>query len=244
MSKKTVLITGASRGIGRETAIAFANNNYNVVVNCKKSADDLFELKEYIEKEFKTDCLALISDVSKYEEVEKMYKEIDKRFGTLDVLVNNAGISHIGLLEDMSFQKWSNVIETNLNSVFNCSKLAIPYMIKKKSGRIINVSSVWGIYGASCEVAYSASKGGINAFTKALAKELAPSNINVNAIAFGVIDTEMNRCFSEEERAALANEIGCGRFGTCAEAADIIIDLANNHNYLTGQVIQFDGGWI
>ncbi len=150
----------------------------------------------------------------------------------------------MGLLEDMTIEEWNNVINTNLTSVFNCSKLAIPYMVNNKSGKIINISSVWGICGASCEVAYSASKGGVNAFTKALGKELAPSNIQVNAIACGVIDTSMNRFLEEDDRASLIEEIPADRIAKPEEVANFVYDLSVGHSYLTSQVIQFDGGWM
>lgn len=243
MKRKTVLITGASRGIGAACAVKFAQNNYNVVINCKNSIEQLNILRDNLKKEYNIDCLAVKADVGSYEDVINMFDLINERFGGVDVLINNAGIAHIGLLSDMTIDEWNNVINTNLTSVFNCCKAVIPYMVHNKNGRIINVSSIWGVSGASCEVAYSASKGGINSFTKALAKELAPSGISVNAVAFGVIDTEMNMCFSKEERADLAQEIAIGRFGTTLEAAEFIFDLAGKHIYLTGQIIGFDGGF-
>ena len=172
-----------------------------------------------------------------------MFEETKETFGGIDIVINNAGISHIGLLSDMSAEEWHNLLDINLSSVFYTSKLAIPYMLSKQAGKIINISSVWGNVGASCEVAYSASKGGMNTLTKALAKELAPSNIQVNAVACGCIDTEMNQCFSEEERQDLMNEIPAGRFGKTEEVAELVFTLAHNHNYLTGQIIAFDGGW-
>jgi len=162
----------------------------------------------------------------------------------LDILINNAGISYIGLFTEMTPDDWRKVIDTNLTSVFNCCRLASPSMIARKSGKIINISSVWGSVGASCEVAYSASKGGINAFTKALAKELAPSNIQVNAVACGVIDTEMNRCFTEEDKQALIEEIPANRMGRSDEVAELVYQLTTGNEYLTGQIIHLDGGWI
>ena len=164
--------------------------------------------------------------------------------GQIDVLIHNAGISHIGLLSDMTLEEWWRVIDTNLNSCFYLSHELIPQMVHRKEGKLLFVSSVWGNVGASMEVAYSASKGGINSFTRALAKELAPSNIQVNAVAFGVIDTQMNQCFSEEERRALKEEIPADRMGTCAEAAEMISQVLHSPAYLTGQVITMDGGWI
>lgn len=173
-----------------------------------------------------------------------MFEEICALGESIDILINNAGISHIGLLQDMSIEEWNQVLNTNLTSAFSCSKYAIPDMITRKQGKIINISSVWGCSGASCEVAYSASKGGLNLFTQALAKELAPSNIQVNAIACGCIDTQMNACFSEEERATLTDEIPAGRFGMPEEVASLVLTLAEGNEYLTGQIITLDGGWI
>lgn len=241
---QTILVTGASRGIGRAIATAFAKKGCRLVITCSKSKEQLFALKEYFEKEFHIDVLASVGDIGDFSYVEKLFAETEARFGGVDVLVNNAGISHIGLLSDMSIDEWNRIVATNLTSVFSTCKLATPYMVRKKCGKIINISSVWGNVGASCEVAYSACKGGMNAFTKALAKELAPSDIQVNAIACGVIDTEMNACFSEEERAQLAEEIPAGRFGSPEEVAELVLQLAEGHNYLTGQIITFDGGWL
>lgn len=241
---KTVLITGASRGIGAAAATAFAEKGYRLIITCSKSQEQLLALKSSLEERFHTEILASVGDIADYSYVEALFAQITARFGGIDVLVNNAGISHIGLLGDMSIEEWNHIVSTNLTSVFSTSKLAIPYMVHQKSGKIINISSVWGNVGASCEVAYSACKGGMNAFTKALAKELAPSNIQVNAVACGVIDTQMNACFSEEERRELEEEIPAGRFGSPAEAASLILQLASGNDYLTGQIITLDGGWI
>ena len=175
---------------------------------------------------------------------EELFGKIRTQFGGIDVLVNNAGISYIGLLQDMSSQDWERMLCTNLTSVFNCCKLAIPYMLQQKQGKIINISSVWGVVGASCETAYSATKGGINALTRALAKELAPSNIQVNAVACGAIDTEMNQWMEEDELISLVEEIPSGRLGKAEEVADLVYHLGYKESYLTGQVIGLDGGWI
>ncbi len=188
-------------------------------------------------------CLPLVGDVSDEEFVEQAFGEIQQKFGMADILINNAGISHVGLLTDMSLEEWNRVLQVNLTSMFCCCKHAIPPMVHEKSGRILNISSVWGNVGASCEVAYSASKGGVNGFTRALAKELGPSGITVNAIACGVIDTRMNRCFSEDERRQISEEIPVGRFGLPQEAASLALSLVNAPDYLTGQVITLDGGW-
>lgn len=242
--KKTVLVTGASRGIGRSIATAFAKEGYNLVITCSKSETELFSLKHQLEKNYSIDVMVSVGDIASYTYLENLFDRINERFRGIDILVNNAGISYIGLLSDMSIQDWNRLVNTNLTSAFATCKLSIPYMLHQKYGKIINISSVWGIAGASCEVAYSACKGGLNAFTKALAKELAPSNIQVNAIACGVIDTQMNACFSVEERQALTQEIPAGRFGTPDEVADFAVQLVTGNSYLTGQIITLDGGWL
>ena len=241
--KSTVLITGASRGIGKAIAIRFAQKGFSLVINCSKSAEALAELKKDLEENYHVPVLASVGNIGNYNYVQQLFDEIKNEFGGADIVINNAGISHIGLLSDMTPEEWSHLLDVNLSSIFYTSKLAIPYMLSKGQGKIINISSVWGNVGASCEVAYSASKGGMNSFTKALAKELAPSNIQVNAIACGCIDTEMNQCFSEEERQVLMNEIPAGRFGTPEEVAALVDTFVEKHNYLTGQIISLDGGW-
>lgn len=243
MNQKVVLVTGASRGIGRAIALTFARNGYHVIINCLKSVDALTDLEQKISA-LGVRCKSFVGDVGNPSFVEFMFRSVEKEFGTLDVLINNAGISYIGLLTDMTPADWKMVMDTNLSSVFYCCSKAIPMMLQKKSGRIINISSMWGTCGASCEVAYSASKGGMDAFTKALAKELAPSGITVNAIACGIIDTEMNRCFSEEELESMAEEIPIGRFGAPEEVADFALQIAKGSSYLTGQVIHLDGGYL
>lgn len=240
MMRKHVLITGASRGIGRACARRFAQEGYDLTLTCLHSKDKLLTLQEELTSAYHIRCRSAVCDAGGADDVAALFREID----TLDVLINNAGISHIGLLQDMSPQEWNRVLSTNLTSCFYTAKYAIPLMLAKGSGRIINVSSVWGSTGASMEVAYSASKGGVNAFTKALAKELAPSNIQVNAAAFGVIDTEMNHCFSKEELDALKAEIPSDRIGTCEEAAQLLLLLAQAPSYLTGQIVTMDGGWL
>lgn len=240
---RKVLITGASRGIGKSIAKAFALEKDQLFLTCRN--DNSFEELKLFSRELeelngvKVSCFKC--DCGDYEAVKKMFESISD----IDIVVNNAGIAWMGLLTDMEPAEWQNVISTNLNSLFNTSKFAIPMMVKKQSGRIINISSVWGNVGASCEVAYSASKGGVNSFTRALAKELAPSNIQVNAIACGVIDTDMNRKhLSEEDLEELKEEIPMDRLGSPDEIAKAVLDLAKAPNYLTGQVITIDGGWI
>lgn len=244
MDKKTVLITGSSRGIGRSIALAFAKEGYHIFLNCNNSVIELDGVRSEIEALPDASCDIVIGNVGNPEAVSEMFKKIYKKCDSLDVLINNAGISHIGLMSEMTDKEWNRVIQTNLSSVFYCSRAAIPKMVSKKSGKIINISSMWGTSGASCEVAYSASKAGVHGLTKALAKELAPSNIQVNALACGVIDTAMNQQLSEEERLTLEIEIPAGRFGTTEEVAQVVLQLANAPSYLTGQIVGIDGGFL
>lgn len=244
MKAKCIWITGASRGIGAAIARKFAREGWNLALTCIHSKEKLLSLKEELEHTYHITCYTFVGDMGDYETVQACLQGILETFGHVDVLVNNAGISHIGLFTDLTPEEWQKILQTNLTSVFYCSKLALPSMLQKKSGHIINVSSVWGCVGASCEVAYSATKGGINALTQALAKELAPSGISVNAIACGAIDTDMNSCFSKEERAELEEEIPAGRFGMPEEVADLAWKLSQSSSYLTGQIIRLDGGWI
>lgn len=242
--KQVALITGASRGIGAAIAEAFAGNGYHLALCCHKSTEQLHALSEKLSRTYRIQIRCFVGDVGDCEFVQDMISATMEEFGQIDVLINNAGISYIGLLTDMSVDDWNRIVATNLSSAFLTSRLCVPQMVARKSGHIINISSVWGSVGASCEVAYSACKGGIHAFTKALGKELAPSGITVNAIACGVIDTDMNRCFSEEEREALIQEIPAGRMGSPAEVAQLTLTLCSGHSYLTGQVITLDGGWV
>ena len=244
MERKTACITGASRGIGRALAAAFAAQGYYLFLTCRKNEALLLELKKELEHSFGIHCRTFAADAADAFRMEQVFSQIGRETDGLNVLVNNAGISWHGLLTDMTPQEWDRLIRTNLSSVFYTSRMAIPLMLQRHVGKILNISSVWGVAGASCEVAYSASKGGVNAFTKALAKELAPSNIQVNAIACGVIDTEMNGFLSAEERAALTEEIPAGRFAEPQEVAELAVSLCSGHNYLTGQIITLDGGWI
>lgn len=243
MDTKTVFISGASRGIGKAAALRFASEGCRLILNCKSSKEELEKLRYYIEETHHVICECAVFDIGDYDLTKRLFSKIENNYGGLDILINNAGISHIGLLTDMKKTEWDALLQTNVTSVFNCCKFAAPSMIRKQNGKIINISSVWGNIGASCEVAYSASKGAVNSFTKALAKELAPSNIQVNAIAFGAIDTEMNHFLSEEERTLLIDEIPAGRIASAEEAADYIYQVAHAPSYLTGQIITFDGGW-
>lgn len=243
MRRKNALITGASRGIGRACALELARRGCNVALNCLKNRDGLRET-EALAAEFGVRTVTVPADVGDFGAVSAMFSRIEQELGPIDILVNNAGISYVGLLTDMAPEEWNRILAVNLSSVFHCCKLAIPRMVSQKSGVILNISSVWGVSGASCEAAYSASKGGMNALTQALAKELAPSGIRVNAIACGAVDTDMNRCFSPEELALLADEIPAGRLAAPEEVGLLAADLALSHPYLTGQIIRLDGGWI
>ena len=242
MAKKIVLITGASRGIGKAIAVKFAKKGYNVIINCAHREQELLQAQKEIES-YQVSCTAFLGDMGDFNICEQLFTLIRKQYGGLDVLVNNAGISYIGLLQDMNSADWDRIFNTNLTSVFNCCKLAIPMMLEQQQGKIVNISSVWGEVGASCEVAYSATKGGVNAFTKALAKELAPSNIQVNAVACGAIDTEMNQWMEEDVLIGLVEGIPTGRLGRAEEVADLVYHLGYKNAYLTGQVIGLDGGW-
>lgn len=242
--KQTALITGASRGIGAALAETFARAGYQLTLCCQHSEEKLMTLSKRLQEQYHTTVLVRIGDVGDYAFVKTMVDATLEAFGVIDVLINNAGISYIGLLTDMSIEDWNRIVATNLTSVFSTCRCVVPSMVHNKRGRIINISSVWGNVGASCEVAYSACKGGINSFTRALGKELAPSQITVNAIACGVIDTDMNRCFSEEERADLIAEIPAERMGRPEEVAELAFSIACGHAYLNGQIITLDGGWI
>lgn len=242
--KQTALITGASRGIGAALAETFARAGYQLTLCCQHSEEKLMTLASRLQEQYHTTVLVRIGDVGDYAFVKTMVDATLEAFGAIDVLINNAGISYIGLLTDMSIEDWNRIVATNLTSVFSTCRCVVPSMVHNKRGRIINISSVWGNVGASCEVAYSACKGGINSFTRALGKELAPSQITVNAIACGVIDTDMNRCFSEEERAELIAEIPAERMGRPEEVAELALSIASGHAYLNGQIITLDGGWI
>ena len=238
--RKKALITGASRGIGAAIADMLAKEGYDLVITCKNSKESLERQAGQLRGDYGVCCEAILCDASDPEQVDAMLGQI----GNVDILVNNAAVSYVGLLTDMSVEKWREVLDTNLSSLFYTCRGVLPGMVRRKKGKIVNISSVWGAVGASMEVAYSASKGGVNSFTRALAKELAPSNIQVNAAAFGVIDTQMNRCFSQEERAALVEEIPADRMGTAAEAARLVGQILHMPDYFTGQVVTMDGGWI
>lgn len=237
---KTIIVTGGSRGIGRAIVEKFANENYNVILNYNKSEFAALDIaKQYKNVEtFK-------ADVSKPKDVEAMINFAENKFGHIDVLINNAGISSTGLLQDLSLEEWNKLFETNVTGTFLVTREVLPRMISKKSGKIINISSVWGIVGASMEVAYSASKAAIIGFTKALAKEVGPSNITVNAIAPGIVMTDMVSNLSVEEFEQIRMDIPLGRIGSTEDIANTAFYLASDEaNYMTGQIISPNGGWV
>lgn len=244
LSGKVVLISGASRGIGRGIALEFAKESANVIINYKDDYESANNTKRYIE-DLGGYGYIIKGDISSYEECRKMVNEVLYKFGRIDVLVNNAGISLINVFSFCTENDFDNILGTNLKGTLNLTHNVIKHMIERKTGSIINISSMWGEVGASCEVLYSTSKGGINAFTKALGKELAPSNIRVNAICPGVIDTEMNDCFSQEEKESLLEDIPMGRMGSAEEIGKIAVFLSKDESsYITSQIIRVDGGFI
>lgn len=236
---KYALVTGASRGIGLAIAESLAKEGCHLYLTCRHSAKELSGLANRLTAQYFVPCTPIIADMGNPDDVDRLFTQISR----LDILVNNAGISYVGLLHEMSVEDWQEVMHTNLDALFYTCRHAIPLMLQNHSGRIINISSVWGNVGASMETAYSASKGGVNSFTKALAKELAPNGIQVNAIACGVIDTDMNKCFSVEDMDALRLEIPADRIGQPSEVAQMAISLLHAPQYLTGQIITLDGGW-
>lgn len=241
---KVALVTGGSRGIGADISKTLATGGYKVYVNYNKSKAQAVSLCSEL-NESGGIAIPIFADVSKESDVINMFSEINKNGDSVSLLVNNAGISHIGLFTELTLEQYNNIFDTNMKSVFLCSKIAALDMINKKSGKIINISSIWGIKGASCEAAYSASKAAVIGFTKAIAAELAPSGITVNAIAPGVIDTDMNKNLSEEDFNILKKEIPLGEIGKPADISSIVLFLASkNADYITGQVINASGGMI
>ena len=244
LTGKVILVTGASRGIGRAIALELSKQGASIAINCskdvegaKKTLDEIISNGGYGK--------IYIKDISKAINCKELIQDVIKTFGKVDILVNNAGRSKVGLLMDCEDEDIEELINTNLLGAMYLSKYALNHMISKGYGNIINISSIWGETGASCEVVYSTTKGGLNLFTKSLAKEVAPFGIRVNAIAPGVINTEMNSFLSEDEKMKLIEEIPMGRFGNGDEVANTVVFLCQNHiSYLTGQIIKIDGGFL
>ena len=237
---KTVLITGGSRGIGKAMVYAFARAGYNVLLNFNKSES----LANEIASEF-NNVKVYGADVGNQENVLHMVNYAKENFGGIDILINNAGIACNGLFQDLQQDEWNRLINTNLTGVYNCTKAVLPDMIAKKQGKIINISSIWGMVGASNEVAYSASKAGVIGLTKALAKEVGPSNIQVNCIAPGIVMTDMISDYSLDELNAITDQIPLGRIGSTNDIADLALFLASDSaNYITGQIFSPNGGWV
>lgn len=236
---KTVLITGASRGIGAATAEIFSDNGYNVIINYNKNHERAKQIAS------KTGGNLIQADVSDIAQTEKMIDSIISEYGKIDVLVNNAGISVTGTFDSISDEDARRLFDVNIFGTFNCTKLVLPHMLHRKYGKIINVSSMWGQVGASCEVHYSASKSAVIGFTKALAKEVGPSGITVNCVSPGFISTDMTACYTKEEVNAICEEIPVGRTGSPYEVAQAVFYLASEQAaYITGQVLGINGGMI
>lgn len=240
---KTVVVTGASKGIGRAVAKEFANNGYNVVICYNHSVSAAQELLAEVSEIAR--AIAVRVDVSKEDEVQNMIDITKKTFGTIDVLVNCAGVSDTSLLIDSTKEDYDFVFDTNMRGTYNTCKLVGREMLSNQSGKIINISSIWGLLGGSCESVYSASKGAIIAFTKALAKEFGPNGINVNAVAPGFIQTDMTKNVTEEIRQEIMDNSALGRLGTPEDVAGVVLFLASEKsNFITGQVVSVDGGWL
>lgn len=238
---KTIIVTGGSRGIGAEIVKLLAKEGYQVVLNYNQSKKQAEQIQKELKQEGKN-IEIFKADVSKREEVKKLIEYTIEKFTTIDVLINNAGIAQTKLFTNITDEDWNNIIQTNLTSTFYCTQEALPVMLANKKGCIINISSIWGVTGGSCEVAYSVTKAGIDGMTKALAKELGLSNIRVNSIAPGVIDTDMNKNVTKEEWEELKNEIPLNKIGKAIDIAKCAKWLIEDE-YTTGQVISVNGGW-
>lgn len=241
---KVALITGATRGIGKQIAIKLAKEGYDIAINYRKENEELTNTKAEIEKN-NVKCLVAQGDVSNFDDTKRFVDEVINEFGAIDVLVNNAGITKDMLILRMQKEDFESVINVNLTGTFNVTKNVVPYMMKKRNGRIINISSVVGISGNAGQTNYSASKAGIIGFTKSLAKEVASRNILVNAVAPGFIETDMTSVLKDDVKAEIAKNIPLRRMGTADDVANVVKFLASeDSSYITGQVIQVDGGMI
>lgn len=238
---KVVIVTGGSRGIGAQIVKTLANENYKVILNYNNSKEQAEKIQQELLDQGK-EIEIIKADVSKKEEAERLIQFAINKFNKIDILINNAGISQEGLFTDVTEEEWQKIMNINLNSVFYCTKQALKYMIQEQQGCIINISSIWGETGASCEVAYSTTKAAINGMTKALAKEVGPSNIRVNAIAPGIIDTDMNRNLTTEELEQIKEQIPLNKIGKAIDIAKCVKWLIEDE-YTTGQIISINGGW-
>lgn len=244
LSGKVAVITGASRGIGRSIAVNLARCGALVAINYIENEKEAYKTLDMVRNEG-SNGIVIQGDVSLYDSSKKIIKNTLNRMGKIDILINNAGISKVGLFIDMKENDWDKIIDINFKGVLNCTHCVLEHMISRKSGSIVNISSMWGKVGASCESIYSASKGAVNLFTKSMAKEMGPSNIRINAVAPGVIDTEMNSWLQEEERKELMEDIPIGRIGKSDDIGKIVCFLAGDSSqYITGQIITVDGGMI
>lgn len=241
---KYALITGASRGIGAATAREFARRGWGVAVHYHQDRRAAEELAREL-TELGTPAMTVQADVASRDEVAGMVDNVLEKFCQLDILVCNAGLSHVGLLSDIDEEHWRRLFAVNVDGVFHCCQAVLPHFIHRKEGSIVTLASMWGQVGASCETAYSATKGAVIAFTKALAKELGPSGVRVNCVAPGTIDTDMNRHLTAEDLAALAEETPLERIGRPEEVARAIAFLASEEaSYITGQVLSPNGGMV
>ncbi len=238
----SILITGASRGVGRALALAcaFSGRYHKIILNGGHDAAALEDTARRVSAAGDLVCIADLGDVGDLSYVESLRR----RFGPVSALVNNAAVAHYGLLTETAPEDWDGLLRTNLTALYNTCHTYVPAMVSAGEGRILNVSSVWGLVGASCEVAYSAAKGAVNAFTRALAKELAPSGIPVNAVALGMVDTAMNAHLTKEETAEICAQIPAGRVASPEEAAEAMLRLLEMPSYFTGEIVRLDGGWI
>lgn len=238
---KAIIVTGGSRGIGADIVKGLARDGYNVVLNYNKSEEQAKNIQQELsQNNINIDIFK--ADVTQREQVKSLIDFCIEKYGKIDVLINNAGISQIKMFTDLTEYDWDNMLQTNLKSCFYTTQEAVKNMISNKKGCIINISSIWGSIGASCEVHYSASKAGLEGMSRALAKELGPSNIRVNCIAPGIIDTQMNSELSEEERKNIIDEIPLGRIGYPQSITNCVKWLIND-DYTTGQIISINGGW-
>lgn len=242
--KKTALITGSSRGIGRAIAIELAKKGFDCIINCKENIEKAEEVVNEI-RTLGVKAIYIKADISKYDEVSSMFDEIKRQFGRIDVLVNNAGIAIGGFFQDLSENDWNKVINTNVNGMFNCSQFAIKDMLTRHSGQIINISSIWGIVGCAMEVAYATSKGAVISFTKSLAKEVGYSNIRVNCIAPGAVDTDMLSVLPKEVLEQVVLETPAKRLGQPEDIAKLVSYLTSDEaEFITGEIINISGGYI